>query len=40
VDELRKRIAEEAEQTHRDNWRRLAACLGKEIQTGPASRPC
>ena len=27
VDELRKRIAEETEQTHRDNWQRLAACL-------------
>jgi hypothetical protein len=27
VDELRKRIAEETDQTHRDNWRRLATCL-------------
>jgi hypothetical protein len=27
VDELRKRIAEETEQTHRDSWRQLARCL-------------
>ena len=27
VDELRKRIAEETDQTHRDNWRRLSSCL-------------
>jgi len=27
VDELRKRIAEETDQTHSENWRRLSSCL-------------